>query len=223
MATLEFCLSDHFCLNPEVRGMWSPENWNHKKSSLSSMWIKSEGVLWLVWLSWLEHRPVNWKVAGLILGQGTCLGCRFGPQLGHVQEATDPFLSHIDVFLPLSFSLPSLLKSISMSSGEDFRKAKGSVKLCVGPKVVWSLWVRFQGGMQCWVPSRPQVPREWKHWSWWVPRHLSSAIFHAFYLYSFKNKCELFVLVHFLFGRKHVRSIWKICSIRFGLWKLWLI
>ena len=29
------------------------------------------------------------KVTSLIPGQGTGLGCRFGVQLGHVQEATD--------------------------------------------------------------------------------------------------------------------------------------
>ena len=142
------------------------------------------------------HVNQKWRctLAGVaqLVGASSCKleGCRFDSRSGHMPrlQVWSPvgartrgnrsmFLSHIDVFLPLSFSLPSLLKSISMSSGEDFRKAKGSVKLCVGPKVVWSLWVRFQGGMQCWVPSRPQVPREWKHWSWWVPRHLSSAIF----------------------------------------------
>ena len=36
------------------------------------------------------------KLAGSIPGQGTCLGCRPGPPLGHVEEAT-----LIDVSLPL--------------------------------------------------------------------------------------------------------------------------
>ena len=27
---------------------------------------------------WIECRPVNWKVIGSVLGQGTCLGCRPG-------------------------------------------------------------------------------------------------------------------------------------------------
>ena len=31
---------------------------------------------------WVEHWPANQKVAGLIPGQGTCLGCRPGPQWG---------------------------------------------------------------------------------------------------------------------------------------------
>ena len=29
---------------------------------------------------WIERRPVNQKVVGLISSQGTCLGCRPGPQ-----------------------------------------------------------------------------------------------------------------------------------------------
>ena len=31
-------------------------------------------------VQWIEHRPVNQRVAGLIPSQGTCLGCRPGPQ-----------------------------------------------------------------------------------------------------------------------------------------------
>ena len=31
---------------------------------------------------WTEHWLVNQRVAGLILSQGTCLGCGPGPQLG---------------------------------------------------------------------------------------------------------------------------------------------
>ena len=29
---------------------------------------------------WIEHRLANQRVAGLIPSQGTCLGCRPGPQ-----------------------------------------------------------------------------------------------------------------------------------------------
>ena len=29
---------------------------------------------------WIEHRPVNQRVASLIPSQGTCLGCGPGPQ-----------------------------------------------------------------------------------------------------------------------------------------------
>ena len=37
--------------------------------------------------------PVHQKVAGSIPGQSTYLGCRFSPQLGHIQEAIDVSLS----------------------------------------------------------------------------------------------------------------------------------
>ena len=32
------------------------------------------------WLSWLERRPIHQKVLGSVSGQGTDLGCRFGPR-----------------------------------------------------------------------------------------------------------------------------------------------
>ena len=38
---------------------------------------------WSVWLNWLEHRPVNWKVAGSVCGQGT-----------EERQPTDVFLPH---------------------------------------------------------------------------------------------------------------------------------
>ena len=31
---------------------------------------------------WIECRPVNQRIACLIPSQGTCLGCRLGPQYG---------------------------------------------------------------------------------------------------------------------------------------------
>ena len=36
------------------------------------------------WLGWLEHHPIHQKVEGLIPSQGTYLGCRFDPLLGHI-------------------------------------------------------------------------------------------------------------------------------------------
>ena len=47
---------------------------------------------------WVECCPTNPKVAGLIPGQGTRLGCGFGPQLGACERQPIDFLS-----------LPSLL------------------------------------------------------------------------------------------------------------------
>ena len=45
---------------------------------------------------WIERELVNQVVAGLILSQGTYLGCRPGPQLGEHEGQL-----YIDVFLPL--------------------------------------------------------------------------------------------------------------------------
>ena len=45
---------------------------------------------------WIEHRPENQRVAGLIPSQGTCLGCGPGPQEGAPKRQP-----HIDVSLPL--------------------------------------------------------------------------------------------------------------------------
>ena len=71
---------------------------------------------------WVRHYPANWKVIGLIPGQGTCLGFRFSPWLGLVQEAIDWCFSPTLLFLSLSPSLPLSLKSVGMSSGEDERE-----------------------------------------------------------------------------------------------------
>ena len=46
-------------------------------------------------------RPAKRKVPGLIPGQGTGLGCRPGPRLGHVRGNWSTFLLYIGVSLPL--------------------------------------------------------------------------------------------------------------------------
>ena len=53
---------------------------------------------------WIEHRLANQRVASLIPSQGTCLGCRPGPQQGvHKRQR------HIDTSLPLFLpAFPSL-------------------------------------------------------------------------------------------------------------------
>ena len=51
---------------------------------------------------WIECEPVDQWVAGLIPSQGTCLGCRPGPQLGTCEG------NHTLMFLS-SFSFPSPL------------------------------------------------------------------------------------------------------------------
>ena len=59
--------------------------------------LKGALVPLAVWLTWLEHPPVNQKVTGLMVGQDTCLRWRFGHWLEHVQEATDLFLSLLSI------------------------------------------------------------------------------------------------------------------------------
>ena len=49
---------------------------------------------------WIEDQPAEWKVASSIPGQGTCLGCGPGHQLGRVRGNQLKFLSHINVSLP---------------------------------------------------------------------------------------------------------------------------
>ena len=53
---------------------------------------------------WIEYRPANQRVAGSIPSQGTCLGCRPGPQYGAHQRQP---ATTCRWFSP-SFSLPSL-------------------------------------------------------------------------------------------------------------------
>ena len=67
--------------------------------------IYSRRMLWPVWLSWLEHCPISWKVAGSIPSQGTCLSCGFSLRSGCFQEATDRCFLWYQCFSP-SHSLP---------------------------------------------------------------------------------------------------------------------
>ena len=59
---------------------------------------------------WIEHRPENQRVTGLIPSQGPCLGCRArsGLQWGVCERQP-----HIDVFLPLFVSFLSPLSKIN--------------------------------------------------------------------------------------------------------------
>ena len=77
---------------------------------------------WPVWLSWLEHHPINRKVTGSIPSQGTCPGCGFGSRLRRVQggEVEQPIdVSFTSMSLSLSLSLPLSLESMDISLGEE--------------------------------------------------------------------------------------------------------
>ena len=79
--------------------------------------LKTSTGPWLVWLGCLEHHPMDQKVMGLILGQGTYPGCGFNPLLACVREGNQSiFLSHLDV----SLSLKSNEKKNVL--GEDLKK-----------------------------------------------------------------------------------------------------
>ena len=54
---------------------------------------------------WIEHQPANQRVASSSPSQGTCLGCRPGPQWG-VRERQP----HTDVSLPLFLPIFPFLK-----------------------------------------------------------------------------------------------------------------
>ena len=62
---------------------------------------------WPLWLSWLEHCPVDQKVTDLIPDQGTYPHYGFDSQSMCVRKSSQfMFLSQIHVSLSLSFSLP---------------------------------------------------------------------------------------------------------------------
>ena len=79
-------------------------NYHHQKHLLTSPWP--------VWLSRLEHRPINQKVMGSIPGQDTHLGCGFEPQSGCVREVTDQCFSLTLMLLSLSLSFSKINKHI---------------------------------------------------------------------------------------------------------------
>ena len=62
----------------------------------------NEQVALVTMAQWIEHRPVNQRVTGLIPSQGACLGCGLGPQSGACKRQP-----HTHVSLLLSLSLPS--------------------------------------------------------------------------------------------------------------------
>ena len=72
--------------------------------------LKKEGNLALTGVAhWVRHHPANQRVFSLIPRQGPCLGCRPGPHLGGVQQATNGNFSCTLIFISLPFFLPSLL------------------------------------------------------------------------------------------------------------------
>ena len=81
----------------------SPGSHRQEEKSPKLLSIKTSGALAGV-AQWIECQPVNRKVTASIPSQGTCLGCRPGPQLGECKR------QWIGVSLPFFLSLPLSLK-----------------------------------------------------------------------------------------------------------------
>ena len=96
--------------NKKLEIYWNYQIWNAK---LIYIYFFNNILTLLRCLSWLEHLPTHQKVAGLILGQGTDVGCGFNPRSGPVQEATDQCFSLTTMFLSVFLSLPYSLSKIS--------------------------------------------------------------------------------------------------------------
>ena len=77
---------------------------------------------WTVWLLF-GPCPAKWKVTRLITGQGTCLGCGYGPRLEDIREATDCYFSP-----SLSSSPPRSLKKKKKEKEKERKEKKGKEK-----------------------------------------------------------------------------------------------
>ena len=91
----------------------SMDEWTNTLRSLCTMEdysaIKGAEYSCPMWLGWLERGPVNQRVTGFVFGQGTCLGCGFGPGRGAYKSwLRNVSLSHrcfsLSLFLPSSLS-----------------------------------------------------------------------------------------------------------------------
>ena len=106
----------------------------------------------------LEYCPVNWKLAGLIPGQNTCLVCRFSPQ----------FLSHIfDIIINLKSNVMNLTWHSNQGSlynhgfcqqGADFCLGYSTVQLCSVFRVPF-LFVCFC--LLSWCCLNPSIQFKW--------------------------------------------------------------
>ena len=112
---------------------------------------------WQVWLSWLGIATKQ-KVARLIPGQGTCLGFRFSPQLGHIQEATDQCFSP-----SLSPSFPFSLKI----KNKIFKKL--NILFPLDPTIIffdipvsWKLYVHTKTCTWVFIAASFIIARTWK-------------------------------------------------------------
>ena len=82
---------------------------NYSFEFLLSSWSLVVKILFWALASvaqWIESQPTNWKVTSSTPSQGTCMGCRPGPQLVTCnRQPIDVFLTHWCFFSSLSPSL----------------------------------------------------------------------------------------------------------------------
>ena len=67
---------------------------------------------------WTEHQSVNQRVAGSIPSQGTCLGCRLGPQL----EACERQSVYVSLACQCFSPTPSPSLPLSLKINKYFKK-----------------------------------------------------------------------------------------------------
>ena len=88
---------------------------------------------------WIEHQPVNQKVAGLIPCQSTCLGCGPGPWLGAWERQTIN-VSPTLMFLSPSFSLPSPLSKRKKNIPGIILEKLETVTACEEEKLIFPVF-----------------------------------------------------------------------------------
>ena len=69
---------------------------------------------------WIEHQPENQRVAGFIHGEGTCLGCRPGPQLGECERQP--------IYVSLTHRFSSFPLPLSLKINKVFKKKEKKEK-----------------------------------------------------------------------------------------------
>ena len=89
-------------LDPPVGELIIPADTTVKGPCCGALGLRISEIALAGVAQWIECQPVNQRVTGSIPSQGTCLGCRPGPQYGVCERQPD-----IDVSLPL-FLLPFL-------------------------------------------------------------------------------------------------------------------
>ena len=79
----------------------------------------------------VERHPAKQKVASSVPGQGTFLGCGFGPWLGRMQEATNRCFSHISMFLSLPNSKNEIFKKATPQNHYSEIVSYGFWSMCI--------------------------------------------------------------------------------------------